>query len=122
MVLKIYNNKISRCNIAVSVPSSSNAEIYDNNISKCKVAIEERNQPSFIESLGLNHDVPTDVMLSTLESLAKGNGSKNSITTEVKKSGLLDYLSRGADVTTLVSALCQVAKSPLIEQAISLFK
>ncbi|GAC27890.1 hypothetical protein [Brumicola pallidula] len=120
MVVRITGNTITNCGTGISTPKDANVEIGANNISECKVAIELRDPPSFIESLGLNANTPTDKIVSVLNAIGSGSNDKESITAEVEKSGLLSYLSSAADITTLVSALYQISTSSLVNQAIAL--
>jgi hypothetical protein len=121
MVVRISGNTITKCHTGISTPKDADVEIGANNISECKVAIELRSPPSFIESLGLNANTPTDKIISVLEAIRNGSNSEESITEEVAKSGLLNYLSSAADITTLVSALYQISTSSLVNQAIALW-
>lgn len=120
MPVKIFGNKISDCGTGIGTPEDANVEIGANDITNCGTAIELRDRPSFIETIGLNKDTPIDKVVSVLEAISNGATEKEVIEAEVRKAGLLDYLSGTANVTTVVSALYQLSTSSLVEQALAL--
>jgi len=120
MVVKIYGNKISNCGTGISTPSDANVEMGNNEITDCGKAIELRDPPSFIESIGLNPDTPTEKIISVLNAIQNGATEKILIEEEIKKAGLLDYLSASSSVVTLVSAFYQISSSSLVQQALAM--
>jgi hypothetical protein len=120
MTVKIYGNKITNCGTGISTPKDADVEIGTNHITDCGVAIELRDPLSFIESIGLSPDTPVEKVLVVLEAISNGKNRESDIVDEVKKSGLLDYLSGAANITSLVSAFYQLSNSSLVQQAIAL--
>jgi hypothetical protein len=120
MAVKIYGNKISNCGTGISTQKDANVEIGTNDISDCGTAIELRDPPSFIESMGLKPDTPTDKIVSVLNAISNDATDKDSIEKKVKKVGLLDYLAGAANVSTLVSAFYQLSSSSLVQQALAM--
>ncbi len=120
MTIKIFGNKITNCGTGISTPKDANVEIGNNDITHCDIAIELRDPPSFIESIGLKSDTPTDKIVSVLTAILNGATDKVSIEAEVKKIGLLEHLSGAANISTLVSAFYQLSSSSLVQQALAL--
>jgi len=120
MTVKIFGNKISNCGAGISTPKDANVEIGANDITYCGTAIELRDPPSFIESIGLKADTPTDKIVSVLTAILNGAIDKALIEEEVKKVGLLEYLSGAANISTLVSAFYQLSSSSLVQQVLAL--
>lgn len=120
MVVKIYDNKIVKCGVGISTPKDANVEIGTNDFQDCGIAIELRDPPSFLESVGLMPDTPIEKVVAILKSIDKGDIDDKNLESEMEKRGLFEYLSAGANVSTLVSALVQLSTSDQIQQVLSL--
>jgi hypothetical protein len=120
MTIRIFGGTIDNCGKGISIPKDADVEIGMNRITNCGIAIELRDPPSFLESIGLSKDTPTEKVVSVLNAISSGATDEQAITEEVKKVGLLDNLSGAANLTTLVSAFYQLANSSLVQQAIAL--
>lgn len=122
MVAKIYGNRIINCGTGISYPKDANAEIYSNDIRDCGTAIESRDPIELLVKIGLKKETPKDKVLTILEYIRNSNNDQNLIKDEIKKIGLLKYLSGTADLTTIVSTLCSLSQQPIFDKVISLFK
>ncbi len=120
MSIKIYDNTIVNCETGISVPKDADVEIGRNNITACNIAIELRDSPSFIESIGLTAEAPTEKIVAVLTAISSGTADKILIKKEIQEHGLLDYLSATANISTVVSAFYQLVSSSLVQQAIAL--
>lgn len=120
MAIKIYGNKIDNCGTGISAPKDADVEIGTNAITNCGTAIELRDPPSFLVSIGLREDTPTEKVVAVLNAISSGATDESAIENEIQKVGLLDYLSGAANLTTLVSAFYQLTNSSLVQQAIAL--
>jgi hypothetical protein len=120
MVVRIFGNNIDNCQTAISTPKDADVDIDANDITNCVTAIELRDPPSFLASLGLQEDTPTDKVIAVLCAISDGEADERAIAEKVQKVGLSGYLSGAANLTTLVSAFYQLSNSSLIQQAIAL--
>lgn len=120
MTVKIYDNKIIDCGVGVSTPKDADVEIGTNDFQNCGIAIELRDPPSFLESIGLMSDTPIEKIVAILQSINKGDMDDKNLESEIEKSGLFDYLSAGANTSTLVSAFMQLSTSDQIQQVLTL--
>lgn len=120
MAIKIFGNTIDTCGTGISTPKDADVEIGTNNITNCGTAIELRDPPSFLASLGLREDTPTEKVVAVLNAIYSGATDESAIEKEIKKIGLLDYLSGAANLTTLVSGFYQLSNSSLVQQALAL--
>ena len=121
MTIKIYNNTMIDCGVGISSPKDANVEIGANNFKNCGTAIELRDPPSFIEHIGLRADTPVEKVIAILQSIDNGELNNKNLDHEIEKSGLFDYLSAGANASTLISAFMQLSASDQIQQVLALF-
>ena len=120
MTVKIYDNTIIDCGVGVSTPKDADVEIGTNDFQNCDIAIELRDPPSFLESIGLMSDTPIEKIVAILQSINEGDMDDKNLESEIEKSGLFDYLSAGANTSTLVSAFMQLSTSDQIQQVLTL--
>lgn len=120
MTVKIFGNKIDNCGTGISTPKDADVEIGTNDITNCGTAIELRDPPSLLASLGLKENIPTEKVIAVLNAISSGATDEPAIESEIRKIGLLDYLSGAANLTTLVSGFYQLSNSSLVQQAIAL--
>lgn len=119
MVIKIYDNHIEGCAIGISAPADANLDIGTNRFVACEKAIDIRAPEALLGGLGLNPDTPLEVLYDVLAYLGADRRTGAEISEKVQSTGLLKWLSAGADASTLICGLGSLM--PNIPQILATF-
>jgi hypothetical protein len=120
VTVKIIGGVIRNCGTGISAPKDAALEVTGTEISGCRVAIELRDPPSLLMALGLAPDTPPAVLKEVLAFMATGASDPASVRTKAEASGLLRWLSAGANSTTLIQGLVGIANSGLLQNVLAM--
>ncbi len=108
MAIKIYDNHFENCGTGISAPSDANIDIGANRFVACGKAIDLRAPKSLLGALGLQPDTPLELLKEALSFIGSGQHTEPQITEKAASTGLFNWLSAGADATTLVQGLASL--------------
>lgn len=107
MAINITNSKFNMCKGVISAPSDISIDINmdSNSFNLCGSVVHLRAPESLSGALGLKPDTPKDILLDVLSFISTSQKPAQEIEEKVRSAGLLEWLSAGANVTTLVQGL-----------------
>ena len=108
MSIKMDGCVFSNCGTAISVPKGSamSIDMVDTQIIDCGVGIEERDEPSLAQQIGLPADTPTGDIIEVIRLLKLHPAEDKSAMLEtLKRSKLWAYVERSANVLTVLQIL-----------------
>lgn len=119
MAIKIRNNDISHCRVAINTVSDVDLEVEGNKIVDCGQAILIRGDVSSLSELFIYSEIPVAELIEVLQQLGKDKVSVDSIKGMVSDKGISSYLSDASNIITISEKIYEWYASGLVGDVIS---
>lgn len=119
MAIKIRNNDISFCSVAINTVSDADLDIEGNKIVNCGQGILIRSDVSSLSELFIGSEIPTMQLIDVLQQLGKGSVSVESINEMVSDNGISSYLSDASNIITIAEKIYEWYTSGTIGDVLS---
>lgn len=119
MAIKIRNNDISSCSVAINTVSNADLDIEGNKIINCGQGILIRGDVSSLSELFIGSEIPAMQLIDVLQQLGKGSVSVESINEMVSEKGISSYLSDASNIITVAEKIYEWYTSGAIGDVLS---
>ncbi|MDD1977105.1 hypothetical protein [Pseudomonas tussilaginis] len=119
-----HNLRVDNCGVGISMSSGGEGDVFINTqINHCDVAIEYRDPPSFLESIGLPPNTPSDAVIESLNILKAHEKSDNAHKMAlIKRSRLGSFIEGSVNATSIIANLISISAQPQIAAIIASLK
>jgi hypothetical protein len=119
MAIKIRNNDIYSCSVAINTVSDADLDIEGNKIVNCGQGILIRGDVSSLSELFIGSEIPAMQLIDVLQQLGKGTVSVESINEMVSDKGISSYLSDASNIITVSEKIYEWYTSGIVGDVLS---
>lgn len=119
MAIKIRNNDIYSCSVAINTVSDADLDIEGNKIVNCGQGILIRGDVSSLSELFIGSEIPAMQLIDVLQQLGKGSVSLESINEMVSDKGISSYLSDASNIITVAEKIYEWYTSGAVGDVLS---
>lgn len=119
MAIKIRNNDIYSCSVAINTVSDADLDIEGNKIVNCGQGILIRGDISSLSELFIGSEIPAMQLIDVLQQLGKGTVSVESINEMVSDKGISSYLSDASNIITVSEKIYEWYTSGIVGDVLS---
>ncbi|MFM1682510.1 hypothetical protein ACLHZ0_20315 [Aeromonas salmonicida] len=119
MAIKIRNNDIYSCSVAINTVSDADLDIEGNKIVNCGQGILIRGDVSSLSELFIGSEIPAIQLIDVLQQLGKGTVSVESINEMVSDKGISSYLSDASNIITVSEKIYEWYTSGIVGDVLS---